>query len=744
MRLLRILTLLLVALTGLAHDASAQRFVSVNIDTTSCVGDSIVVSVGYNAERDVVVANPPTFISQPQCTFLPDGMVCDSAVGTCTYRSPITFAAFDPGLFVDSVEDIDFVRLNIEHSFVGDIFVVLECPNGQFASLMNPRGSARQCGESKFNSISQWNTDFPNVNVSAYMGEPVDEDGGSSNPCDTSDIRNRPGIGWNYCWSENASHQYAPHDGIIYRNENAIQVVDSLNVNHATIDSTHITANTQFYRPQQSFNALIGCPVNGNWSIVIQDSWKVDNGYVFDWELAFDNSFVVTPHIDSISLVGNGTNVTQSNDSTFIMESPEVDTVIIYTLQVILSCGDTINTTFNVHWLEPFVYSETDTLCQGDTARWTSLSFTTDTVHHIRETASFGCDSIVNLNYTFMPTYHTHDTLPYCANEQFLYEGIDYGGPATIVVPHLSQYGCDSTVTVHLVTIDSLFHLQLQMSDDGILWSADTVLHGCQPMTLWLRDTTLFEQWRRWDFGDGDTLRQQVGAFQQTEPFTHVYDSVGTYTLSLMAESIHGCVDSVVFRADAVRVWPTPEAEFIWSPELIVMHDAWTQFENLSSPMDSLRFLWHIPDGEGGDDTTREMSPRYQWPVIYGEQAVSLEAVWTHTIDDSLTLDCIDTTVHNVVIINDYLQFPNLVTPNGDGVNDTWRIVNLLEYDLYSMNELWIFDSWGVLVHHVKNIRSEEDFWDPSPYPDGTYFFRFTANSPFGIVKRNGTIEVLR
>lgn len=741
MRLLRILTLLLVALTGLTHNAAAQRIVSMNIDTTHCVGDSLRFSVGYGTWHNVVIESPPLAISHPQRTFLPDGTVCDSTLGTCTYRSPVTYDGFIPSAVVTSAQDIDFVRLNIEHSFPRDLLIAIECPTGQFALLSHASGGHVACGDGKFDlPLPQF--DFP-ITENAFLGQPLDESA-NNNPCDTNDPKNQPGIGWNYCWSENTSHTYAPNNGIILNQANVINVSDGTS-NYATIDSTHISANTNFYRPQSSFDSLIGCPLNGTWNIVVQDGWHMDNGWLFDWEMAFDTSTThnLYPNIASATVSG-GNGYVSHDDTSGAIVPQETDTVVVYALRVILTTGDTIDTTFSVHWLEPFVYSETDTLCQGDTARWTSLVFTADTIVHIRETASFGCDSIVDLSYTFMPNYYPHDTIPYCANEQFLYDGIDYGGPATIIVPHLTQYGCDSTVTVHLVTIDSAFHLQLQMSDDGVLWSADTVLHGCQPMTLWLRDTTLFEQWRRWDFGDGDTLRQQVDAFQQPQPFTHVYDSVGTYTLSLMAMSIHGCVDSVVFRADAVRVWPTPDAEFIWSPELIVMHDAWTQFENLSTPMDSLRFMWHIPNGEDGEDTTREVSPRYQWPVVYGEQQVSLEAIWTHTIDDSLMLDCIDTTTHNVVIINDYLQFPNLVTPNGDGVNDTWRIVNLLEYGLYSMNELWIFNSWGVLVHHVRNISREEDFWDPSGFPDGTYFYRFTARSPYGIVKRNGTIEVLR
>jgi hypothetical protein len=53
---------------------------------------------------------------------------------------------------------------------------------------------------------------------------------------------------------------------------------------------------------------------------------------------------------------------------------------------------------------------------------------------------------------------------------------------------------------------------------------------------------------------------------------------------------------------------------------------------------------------------------------------------------------------------------------------------------------------WGTLVYHTKNISQESDFWDPAltHSPDGTYFFRFSAKSLHGLVRCNGSIEVVR
>ena len=129
-----------------------------------------------------------------------------------------------------------------------------------------------------------------------------------------------------------------------------------------------------------------------------------------------------------------------------------------------------------------------------------------------------------------------------------------------------------------------------------------------------------------------------------------------------------------------------------------------------------------------------------------GDYPVALIAYFLHQGPDTLTITCTDTATFPIKIVNTYLQFPNFVTPNGDGINDRWVIVNLLEIGEYSMNELWIYDRWGALVYHVKNISKPSDFWDPleTNSPDGTYYYRFSAKNNFGLIKRNGVIEVVR
>ena len=92
------------------------------------------------------------------------------------------------------------------------------------------------------------------------------------------------------------------------------------------------------------------------------------------------------------------------------------------------------------------------------------------------------------------------------------------------------------------------------------------------------------------------------------------------------------------------------------------------------------------------------------------------------------------------------LSFPNMVTPNGDGSNDRFVIVGLLENNCFKYSELSIYDRTGRRVYHKVNIADENDWWDPAAQriPAGTYFYYFKAHGVTIHTQHLGVIEVLR
>jgi len=85
---------------------------------------------------------------------------------------------------------------------------------------------------------------------------------------------------------------------------------------------------------------------------------------------------------------------------------------------------------------------------------------------------------------------------------------------------------------------------------------------------------------------------------------------------------------------------------------------------------------------------------------------------------------CIDTDTVNVIIKNCTVDtivsipiiVPNVITPNGDGVNDYFKITGLENYPNSSIN---VFNRWGTEVYSNANYQND---WKPD-LTDGTYFY---------------------
>ena len=99
-----------------------------------CAGNSYPISVGLDASSNVSFVTHETILALHDTVFLPDGVFCDPY--GCSYRSKLSFSGYDDTAHVNSVDDIRYVRLNLEHSFAGDLYINLICPNGQKADIL--------------------------------------------------------------------------------------------------------------------------------------------------------------------------------------------------------------------------------------------------------------------------------------------------------------------------------------------------------------------------------------------------------------------------------------------------------------------------------------------------------------------------------------------------------------------------------------------------------------------------------
>jgi CHU_C Type IX secretion signal domain len=96
------------------------------------------------------------------------------------------------------------------------------------------------------------------------------------------------------------------------------------------------------------------------------------------------------------------------------------------------------------------------------------------------------------------------------------------------------------------------------------------------------------------------------------------------------------------------------------------------------------------------------------------------------------------------------LVFPNVVSPNGDGENDTWR--PFLPEDpgldlsgFFREFDLVVHNRWGKVVHET--VSGGQRSWNPRDAMDGTYYYRIALEADCGAyVERKGTgvITVVR
>ena len=197
-------------------------------DAQLCFGESTTIEglvMPTNFSKD---CTPVT----GQTTALPDGN------GQSYDSSFIVDGCFDNASTITDGDQVVNICLNIEHSYTGDLDIVLISPTGQQVVLFNQAGGG------------------------TYLGAPFD------------DPSNQVGVGADYCFSMLGTDILA----------NAGTITAGVPAGNSYAPGT--------YLPVGNFDSLIGSPLNGEWTISITDNIGADDGTFFSWYIDFDPSFL--------------------------------------------------------------------------------------------------------------------------------------------------------------------------------------------------------------------------------------------------------------------------------------------------------------------------------------------------------------------------------------------------------------------------------------------------------------------
>ncbi len=440
-----------------SHEVAVMDIDSV-VDISSielCAGNSSVLSVGYHDTATVQISHGVSTLAVAETIFLPDGVPC-SPYG-CSYRSPVLFTDFTPGSTIQSVNDILFVRLNIEHSYIGDLYINITCPNGQKAHILKYGGSGTSDCDNTIPANAMGWQGGNNMSQSTFFGIANDNENPFSwNACNSDASGNGPGVGWNYCWSDNttAGYTYAPGAGsLVYRYPNA---------HNGRVDSSNVAAGPRFYHPDQSFASLIGCPLNGSWYIEVVDGWSIDNGYIFGWELALDPSLLPATSNEITAATVDGPWAQSTTGMSYQITPPDTlphDTVVHYTVHLYddYGCGYDTIVTLTVH---ASTMATIDTvLLQNNLPLIVNGQHYNTPGHYTQHLSNHnGCDSTLYIDVDVLYNVQTSvDTALCMASFPFTWNGKTFVNAGTQNALLVASNGVDSTVvmTVSVLPVTS-------------------------------------------------------------------------------------------------------------------------------------------------------------------------------------------------------------------------------------------------------------------------------------------------
>lgn len=670
-----------------------------------CTGQTFTPSISYDNNSHIVLQEVgytlPASLEVHDTVFLPDGENCPPY--GLYYRSNVTFTNFAPNATLTNANDILYVRIKMEHSAIEDLKIDIFCPNGSSSTILpHP------------NLNYGWHGDDFLFRVN--LGSAYRPDGGS---CNAS--LNPMGNPWNYVWSNNTTlgYQYAAANGGFFDPANIHSHYNGHwdnsnfdlfgdNTHSYSVDSTNVAAMTQVYHPYQSFNSLVGCPLNGNWYIQVQDLYQEDNGYLVEWELALNPQLLpsqwdYTVTVDSLYFTGNqvisGTTLQpqEAGDQPFVLNVIDdfgchYDTTVTITVhetpevelggRQALCDGQSItlgaDSSFNnhvYHWSTgahtpqitvntPGIYSLTASLMSG----FTTLCQSSDTVEVVALESS---NSILN------------DVV--CAGRDYAESGFELSantlaGSETYTATRTltAENGCDSIVTLNL-TILPKYEVEIEKrACEQYVWegetyteSGDYAMHytsvgGC--------DSTL-------------TLRLSIGHPEETD---QTIISCGGYDWAGETFLESGDYEKTFFSSH--------ECDSLVRLHLTVLDTALTASE--SNP-DFCTTMESVLSVEGDFDN-------YVWNTGETTPFITITQSGLYSVTAS-NYACERVKYFQIPNCPLILYIPNAITPSkADGLND---VLHLSEYSQRMIGDfsISIFNRWGELVY----LSNDKNFtWD--------------------------------
>lgn len=220
-----------------------------------------------------------------------------------------------------------------------------------------------------------------------------------------------------------------------------------------------------------------------------------------------------------------------------------------------------------------------------------------------------------------------------------------------------------------------------------------------------------------WDFGNGQTATGK-------ESQTVLYASDGIYTVSITINN-----NTTITRQAYIRVYPFPDATFVWSDSVELGSYA-VVFASVPQDPDSIpyQYQWILEDGTLGD--TRLLVHSFQAEGQY--RAALIVSNQTGCADSSMRL----------VEVFDVLDCANVFSPNNDGMNDYFVInsngVTIYNLQVFSRSGVKVFQAEAPVIMWDGRNQSGQELLP------GTYYYIVKPVQGTSRFEKTGFVELYR
>ena len=240
--------------------------------------------------------------------------------------------------------------------------------------------------------------------------------------------------------------------------------------------------------------------------------------------------------------------------------------VYTQTLTSVNGCDSIVTLTLNI--LPSYNTNLTATICEGSELNISGFNVTEGGVYTQNLTSVNGCDSIVTLTVTELPIIHTNLTLTICEGTSLNFSGFNVSEAGVYTQTHTAVNGCDSIVTLTVTELPTV-HTDLTLticegtslnfsgfnvSEAGIYTQTHTAVNGCDSIvTLTVSVNPTFDTTINATINPGETYAEF--GFNESEAGTYVQnlqtefgcDSTITLVLSVNSSLLEAEIEEISF-----------------------------------------------------------------------------------------------------------------------------------------------------------------------------------------------------